>query len=166
MTKKSAKSSKKSVKTSKKSTVKASLKPTKTKTPKALAPKPTKPAQKPAPTTKAPSQSAKPAKAAFKSPFPRSVQNPFRAGSSYGVVFDCLHAHPDGISRGLLVIEVSKATGKDERHAGYDCDVLLSAKQNGEMHQSCRPGVFWVERTNDFLKLHLLAPATAPATTT
>ena len=148
----------KSVKSGKKPSLKPiskHLKPTKA----LKAPKATK-AAKPAKTAK----SAQPAKAApqFKSSFPRSAANPFRAGSSYGVVFDVLAAHPEGISRGMLVIEVGKATGKDSKHAGYDCDVLLSAKEDGSRHLSCRQG-FWIERVNDHLKLHILATAPAPA---
>ena len=115
---------------------------------------------KPATATPKPSQSKTPQ---FQSPHGRADGNPFREGSAYAVAWDCLaHSGANGISKGQLVMEVASATGKDERHAGFDVAVLLSAKESGERHQSCRPG-FWVERTNDFLKLHVTGTAPAPA---
>lgn len=118
-----------------------------------------KPSQKsPKPVTKS---ATKPSKASqFKSPYPRATGNPFRETSAYAICFDVLHAHPDGISRQQLVTEVAKITKKDEKHSAYDCAVLLSSRENGERHQSCRSG-FWVERTNDHLILHVTAPKTA-----
>ena len=154
--------SKKLTKTSSKRTVKAvkktsqnpaskSTKVVKTIKPNAKASKTAKPATA---TPKTPKVSPK-----FTSPHGRADGNPFRNGSAYGVAYDCLHhAGSEGITRGQLVMEVAKTTGKDEKHAGYDVAVLLSAKENGERHQSCRPG-FWVERTNDFLKLHVTGTA-------
>ena len=94
----------------------------------------------------------------FHSPYPRASANPFREGSSYAIVFDVLHAHPDGISKGQLVQEVAKICKLDERHSTYNCDVLQSAKQDGSRHQSCRGG-FYVEKTNSHLILHVTAPA-------
>jgi len=96
----------------------------------------------------------------FKSPFPRDPRNSFREGSAYALTFDALaHAGEDGITRQDLVAAVAKVTRKDLKHAAYDVAVLLSARENGERHQSCRPG-FWVERINDHLKLHVTAPST------
>ena len=162
MATKSSKSSIKKSSKASKSIKKASPKATKPSQKTAKASKPIKPvtkAVKPANPTKTPKVSPK-----FQSPHGRVEGNPFRNGSAYAVAWDVL-AHAggsEGISKGQLIMEVAKATGKDERHAGFDVAVLLSAKENGERHQSCRPG-FWVERTNDFLKLHVTAPAPKPA---
>ena len=153
-----------STKKSGKSTVKQSKRPGKAsiKTPQ----KPRKPSKQPKAVTK-PVKSAKPVPAKklapkFNSPYPRASANPFRDGSSYGVVFDVLHAHPDGISRGQLIGEVAKICKLDERHSTYNCSVLLSAKQDGSRHQSCRGG-FYVEKTNSHLILHVTAvPAPKP----
>ena len=145
--------SKKSTKKSIKSAVKASKRPLKK-----LSQKSAKPVTKPSKVSKAPKT---PKTSKFRSPYPRASANPFREGSSYAVAFDVLAGHPDGITRGQLVLEVSKVTGKDEKHAGYDCAVLLSAKENGERHQSCREG-FYLEKINDHLVLKT-APAPAAA---
>jgi len=89
----------------------------------------------------------------FNSPFPRDPRNSFREGSSYAVTFDVLaHAGEEGMTREALVAAVAKATHKDLKHAGYDVAVLLSAKEDGSRHQSCKPG-FWVERINDHCRL-------------
>ena len=132
---------------------------------------PTRTPKKPAKAAKAPKASKMPAKKSLSANpaaqpkqtfnYKRAEGDPFRPNSSYSVVFSVLHrAGAAGITRQNLIAEVSKITGKDERHAGYDAAVLLSAKQNGERHQSCRSG-FWIERNNDHLKLHLLNPAPA-----
>ena len=84
----------------------------------------------------------------FRSPYPRAALNPFRIGSVYAATFDALASKPEGMTRQDLITKVAKITGKDERHANFDVAVILSAKQNGERHQSCRPG-FWVERQGD-----------------
>ena len=111
------------------------------------------------PSTKASKKPAAQPKKTFR--YERAEGDPFRPNSSYSVVFSLLHqAGSTGISRSELVAQVAKVTGKDEKHAGYDCAVLLSARENGERHQSCRSG-FWVERINDHLKLHVTAPTTA-----
>ena len=107
---------------------------------------------------KQPVKSAKKGKA-----WPHDQRNPFvRAGSAYAVCFDILAApvHKDGLTRERLIELLAKATGKDEKHAGYDAQVLLSARGNdeglsrndGPRHKSCKPG-FWVQRTNGHVKL-------------
>lgn len=103
------------------------------------------------PITKASPKSVSKAKKAFD--YTPASGDPFRAHSSYSVVYSVLHHAGDkGISRQDLIAEVSRITGKDPKHASYDTAVLLSAKQNGSRHQSCKPG-FWIERTNDQCKL-------------
>lgn len=83
----------------------------------------------------------------------RAEGDPFRPGSSYSIAFSALKKSA-GMTRQQLVAEVAKATGKDERHAGYDVAVLLSAKDSptGPRHQSCREG-FWIEREGDHIRL-------------
>lgn len=92
--------------------------------------------------------------------YPHDPRNPFREGSNYALVFNVLAVHPNGIERTKLVELVSAASGKDTIHAGFDCQVLLSAKGNesglsrndGPRHRSCRPG-FWVKRINGNVQL-------------
>ena len=92
--------------------------------------------------------------------YPQDPRNPFRAGSNYSLVFNVLAAHPNGIEKTKLVELVSAASGKDITHAGYDCQVLLSAHGNepglsrndGPRHRSCRMG-FWVKRINGNVQL-------------
>ena len=105
-------------------------------------------------------QPAKPAKSAKKGKWPHDPRNVFRQGSAYSICYDILAAHPEGLTRENLVKLLAKNTGKDIQHAGYDAQVLLSARGNepglsrndGPRHRSCRPG-FWIERVNSHVKL-------------
>ena len=102
----------------------------------------------------------KPVTAQAESNYPRDSRNPFRASSAYGVCFDILAAHKDGLLRKELVGLLAKETGKDEKHAGYDAQVLLSAKPNenglnnndSPRHRACRPG-FYIKREGDNVRL-------------
>jgi len=90
----------------------------------------------------------------------RDARNPFRAGSSYAACYDILAAHEGGLPKAKLVKSLAKATGKDIVRAGYDCQVVLSAKRNEDglsnndspRHRSCRGG-FWVKRMNGTVML-------------
>ena len=124
--------------------------PTKSPTPAGNADKPAKvKTQKPAKSTR-----AKGGK------YPHDPRNPFREGSNYSLVFNVLASFPAGVEKTKLVELVAAASGKDLVHAGYDCQVLLSAKGNeqglsrndGPRHRSCRPG-FWIDRNNSHVKL-------------
>jgi hypothetical protein len=92
--------------------------------------------------------------------WPYDERSPFRPGSSYDTCFSILATNKDGLPRATLVELLAKATGKDLCHAGYDAQVLLSARGNepglnrndGPRHRSCRPG-FWVKRKNDNVTL-------------
>ena len=92
--------------------------------------------------------------------WPRDSRNVFRPGSAYGICFDILAAHPDGLPRERLVELLAHATGKDAKRAAFDAQVVLSARPNedglssndGPRHRSCRPG-FWVRRTNGHVQL-------------
>lgn len=79
----------------------------------------------------------------------------FRPSSAYQKAYEILAAHPNGLSRQELLKEFMAATGKDEKHARYDLSVVLSASESptGPRHPCCREG-FWVERQNDFVRLH------------
>lgn len=94
-------------------------------------------------------------KAAIKK-FPRSPSNPFREGSGYGLAYDILAAHKDGISKEKLIEVYAKASRKNLKRAGYDVAVLLSARtsKTSERHRSCADG-FWIERENSFLRLRV-----------
>ncbi|HPF99361.1 MAG TPA: hypothetical protein PLE77_04785 [Kiritimatiellia bacterium] len=86
---------------------------------------------------------------------PRHEKNPFRPGSSYATAFDILASRKSGIRRDEAVKLLAELTGKDEKHAGYDLAVLLSAKEGGSTgprHRSCREG-FSVKRENDHITL-------------
>ena len=94
--------------------------------------------------------------------YPRDPRNPFRATSAYGVCFDilALAAHKNGLPKKELISLLAKDIGKDEKHAGFDVQVLLSAKPNEKglnnndspRHAACRPG-FYVKREGDLVIL-------------
>ena len=74
-------------------------------------------------------------------------RNPFRPGSSYGLIFDILATRKDGIGRDELINLLRKETGKDVRHTSYDLSIVLSAKDSptGMRHRSAKDG-YWVKR--------------------
>ena len=82
--------------------------------------------------------------------------NPFRDGCGYGILYDILASHPDGMSVEALKKRYMDITGKDAAHARYDLCVVLSAKESptGPRHRSCREG-FWVDRENDNVRLRV-----------
>lgn len=92
--------------------------------------------------------------------YARDPRNPFREGSSYGTVFDILASYPNGIEKEMLVRLVATETGKTIVRAGYDCQVVLSARPNEDglnnndspRNRSCRPG-YWVKRENGHVQL-------------
>jgi hypothetical protein len=121
-----------------------------------------KPSAKAVKKVKAPSQKpvTKSSKASeFKSPYPRASTNVFREGSSYGIAYDILAAHPEGMPRQQLIERLAKVTKKTVKNAGYDAAVVLSAHPNSR-HQSCRSG-FIVVRENDNVRLEVTASAAA-----
>jgi len=89
-------------------------------------------------TTKSPTKSKRSAKKskAFVPKLKRHPENPFRMNSSYGVCFDALAAHPEGIKRQDHVELVAALTTKDPVRAKYDCAVLLSVSEDGRGHKS------------------------------
>ena len=103
--------------------------------------------------------SAKAGKGGKAGKYARDPRNPFREGS-YGTCFDILAKHGQGLPRERLVALLAEATGKDLVHAGYDAQVVLSARPNEDglnnndspRNRSCRPG-FWVRRENSHVRL-------------
>jgi len=74
----------------------------------------------------------------------RAEHNPFRAGSSmYGICYDILAAHPDGIPRDKLVNELARLMPRKEgesdadlhRRAYYNVTVVASSRESGESHR-------------------------------
>ena len=80
----------------------------------------------------------KPAKAPKKSAVPRNLKNPFRDGSSYGLLVDLIA----GVgSKETLLAEFCRISGKDLQHAKYDLAVINSASETSERrHRSCADG--------------------------
>ncbi|GEM_PF-1266866 len=109
--------------------------------------------------------SSKSAKAKSKSgKWPHVDRNPFkRSGSAYGLCFDILVAHPDGLPRQKLVELLAKATGKDLTKAAFDVQVICSARGEageglnpfeGPRNRSAHFG-YWVKRDNSHVRLVL-----------
>jgi hypothetical protein len=97
--------------------------------------------------------------------YPRDPRNPFRAGSAYAIAFDILAAHPDGFPKKEWIPLLAEAMGKAEKLAGFNVQVLLSAKPNANgidsntspRHRACRPG-FYITRDGDTVKLAVDSP--------
>ncbi len=112
-----------------------------------------------------PKSSSKSAKAKAKSgKWPHCPSNPFRQGA-YGICFDILAAHPDGLPRQKLIELLAKATGKDLTKAAFDVQVICSARGEageglnpfeGPRNRSAHFG-YWVKRDNSHVQLMLPA---------
>jgi len=81
------------------------------------------------------------------SKYQRHPKNPFRPGSSYGLIFDILATRKDGIGRDELINLIRKENGKDVKRVAYDLSIILSARESpaSARHRSCRDG-FWIRR--------------------
>lgn len=99
----------------------------------------------------------KPAKRAEKKPvknpkssIPRHPKNPFREGSSYGLLLDLISAAGSkGIGKETLLAEFCRLSGKGLQHAKYDLAVINSASETSERrHRSCADG-FTIIKTVD-----------------
>lgn len=91
------------------------------------------------------------------SKYPRHPQNPYRAGSGYGLVFDILASHKAGMRRDELVKAYAEESGKEIRKgATWDCAVVLSPSESigGPRHRSSREGYF-VKREGTHMTLVL-----------
>ena len=115
---------------------------------------------------KSSSKSTKPPAKAKSAKWPHSPSNPFkRSGSAYGLCFDILAAHKDGLPRQKLVELLAKATGKDLIKAAFDVQVICSARGEagaglnpfeGPRNRSAHFG-YWVKRDNSHVRLMLPA---------
>lgn len=134
-------------------------KSTKSKAPKSITTRSSKPQPK-ASKSIAKLKSAKEFKShvGFKSRPPRAATNPFRQGSAYGVCYDILAAHPEGMPRQQLITDLAKASGKPIKNAAYDSAIVLSARPDFR-HTCCRPG-FIIKRENDNVRLEVTAAPT------
>lgn len=88
--------------------------------------------------------------------YPRSQVNPFRPNSSYALAYDVLAAYPDGLPLATWRELYAKAAMKPLKLAGFDTQVLLTAKDRStsERHRSCRSG-FYIEREGDHVTLKI-----------
>lgn len=85
-----------------------------------------------------------------KSTISRHQKNPFREGSSYGLLVDLIAAvGSKGIGKETLLAEFCRLSGKDLQHAKYDLAVINSASEDSDKrHKSCADG-FTIVRTVD-----------------
>ena len=106
--------------------------------------------EKPQPTT----ARKKSTKALPPSKYPRHSSNPYRAGSSYGLCYDILAGHKDGIRRDELIGILAKEGRTTATRAGFNVSVVLSSRESatGPRHRSARQGYF-VRVTNDHVQL-------------
>jgi hypothetical protein len=110
---------------------------------------------------------SKPPAKAKSAKWPHEPRNPFkRSGSAYGVCFDILAAHQDGLPRQKLVEMLAMATKSDLQHAAYNAQVVCSARGEageglnpfeGPRNRSAHFG-YWVKRHNSHVQL-MLPPA-------
>ena len=78
--------------------------------------------------------------------FPRHPRNPFKRGSGYGILVDiAAAAGARGIDEESWRRTYCGATGKDNKHAGYDLAVIKSSIRGRRRHSCCRPGFTVVE---------------------
>jgi hypothetical protein len=102
-----------------------------------------------------------------KGKWPHHEQSGYRPCSSYDTCFSILAGHKDGMPKAKLVELLAQATGKDLVRAGFDAQVVCSARGaageglnpfEGPRNRSACHG-YWVERNGD--KVRLVLPAGA-----
>jgi hypothetical protein len=84
--------------------------------------------------------------------------NPYRAGSFYATIFDCLSkmGSKKPVSRKDLIAASVKASGKEERLVKYACSVVCSPTKEGAGHRSSKKFAYYVERLADgMVQLHM-----------
>ena len=84
--------------------------------------------------------------------------NPYRTNSAYSVVWNCLYqTRKKGINRRELLKQVMELSNKPEQNCKFNISVVSSPKEDGSCHRSAKVAsdAYWVERQNDWLKLHL-----------
>jgi len=84
---------------------------------------------------------------------------PYRSTSGYAKAFSLLwrasQSTKNGISRRDLIRQYATATGKPEKLAAYDVQVVLSPTNEGGGHASSKKYAYWVEKTAGFCRLHM-----------
>ena len=110
--------------------------------------------EKPQPTIPKSGKTGKGAKKNSKGMYARCAKNPFRENSNYSLAFDILAASKEGLPLAEWRERYAKAARKPLKLAGYDIQVLLTAKDSptGERHRSCRDG-FYIEREGDHVRI-------------
>lgn len=110
--------------------------------------------EKPQATVPKSGTTGKGAKKNSKAMYARCDKNPFRNGSNYAFAFDILASSKDGLSLAEWRERYAKAARKPLKLAGFDTQVLLTAKDSptGERHRSCRDG-FYIEREGDHVRI-------------
>lgn len=110
--------------------------------------------EKPPATIPKSGKSEKTTKKNSKAKYARCEKNPFREGSNYSLAFDILASSKDGFSLAEWRERYAKAARKPLKLAGFDTQVLLTAKDTltGERHRSCRDG-FYIEREGDHVRI-------------
>ena len=91
--------------------------------------------------------------------YPMPEHLPYRQSSGYGQVFAILFAHREkGISKHDLIAKNQAWSKKPLKNCQFDVHVVTSPREDGSSHRSAAKasGSYWVERRNDFLKLHLV----------
>jgi len=90
-------------------------------------------------------------------------ENPFRTGTSYYHIYNVLSAHPQGVSREMLIDKVCKLTKKTTRHIGWDVSIVCSADQDGSAHPSVKSksDIYYVQKLNNYYRL-ILRPINHP----
>lgn len=84
---------------------------------------------------------------------------PFRKSCGYAIVWSILYTHrAKGLTKKELIAEYMASSGKAELNAGYDVQVVCSPRKDGGCNRSASKASqsYWVERTGDLLKLHLV----------
>ena len=92
--------------------------------------------------------------------YPIPECTPFRKSSGYSKIVAILFAHKStGINKHDLIAKYRSWSGKSEKHALFDVQIVISSKEIGVSHKSISKAAqhYWVERRNDFLQLKLTA---------
>ena len=83
---------------------------------------------------------------------------PYRRMGGYAKVYSLLFANKGGMNKRDLIKRYVAWSGKSEKNAGYDVHVVLSPREDGSSHRSASTASqsYWVERKNDWCRLHLV----------
>lgn len=85
----------------------------------------------------------------------RHPKNPFRAGSSYGILVDLIAWASPGILKEPLLNMYCAVTRKSRKRATSDLSVIESAQQGEHRKKSCRAG-FIITKENGFYSIQFV----------